>query len=211
MERILLLIITKIKSIFLKSLSFSSRIEYSEISRKAKIWGKCKVYYSKVDDFSYVGRNSRVIHAQIGKFCSIAGNCIIGMGSHPLNMISTSPIFTSLRNGTGYSWTRHDIFEEYKDVIIDNDVWIGQKAMIMGGVHIGNGAVVGAGSVVTNDVPPYAIVGGVPARIIRYRFSEEIINNLEETKWWNLDDSELRGKLDLFRREINDVDFGMLV
>lgn len=87
----------------------------------------------------------------------------------------------------GISWTDHNSYDEFKEIYIGNDVWIGQRAMVMGGVRIGNGAVVGAGAVVTKDVPPYTIVGGVPAKIIRYRFSDKVVKKLQSSKWWDYD------------------------
>ena len=204
MMRTVLFICSKFKSIFLKSIAFSSCVEYSSVSRKAKVWGHCKLFHSSIGDYSYIGRHSRLIYAKVGKFCSISGNCAIGMGSHTLNNISTSPIFTEHENGTGNSWTIISTINEYKKVIIDNDVWIGQRVMVMGGVHIGNGAVIGAGAVVTKDVPPYAIVGGVPARIIRYRFPDDVIQKLEVTKWWMLEDSILKDNLSLFQDPLNE-------
>ncbi len=206
MRRIFFLFLSKIKSLFLRSIAFSARVEYSIVSPKAKVWGHCKVFHSSIRDYSYIGRHSRLIHAQVGKFCSIAGDCAIGMGTHSLNNISTSPIFTAKRNAIGTSWTKENTFEEYKNVVIENDVWIGQRVMIMGGVHVGNGAVVGAGALVTKDVPPYAIVGGVPAKIIRYRFSAEEIQQLEQSKWWTLDDIVLIQNISLFQQPLNSDD-----
>ena len=158
MHRVILLVVLKIKSIFQRSISFSSQVEYSTISVKARVWGHCKVFHSTLGDYSYIGANSRLIYTHVGKFCSIAGNCAIGMGSHSIKNISTSPIFTVMKNAVGISWSRDNKYEEYKVIEIGNDVWIGQRVMIMGGVHIGNGAVIGAGAIVTKDIPPYAIV-----------------------------------------------------
>ena len=104
-KRIILLIGSKIKSLFSKNLAVSSRIEYSEVSPKAKINGHCKVFHSIIGDYSYVGDHQRLVYANVGKFCSIAGGGAIGMGTHTLNNLSTSPIFTAQRNGTGYQWT----------------------------------------------------------------------------------------------------------
>lgn len=198
-KRVVCFIISKIKSLISRNVSVSSIVEYSQVSKKAKIWGHCKVFHSEVGDYSYIGPHARLIYAKVGKFCSIAGDGSIGMGLHAMNNISSSSIFTSKRNGTRIQWTDNDSFNEYRDVIIGNDVWIGLRTMIMGGVSIGNGAVIGTGAIVTKDVPPYAIVGGVPARIIKYRFSEDVIVKLEKSRWWELDDIILKIILNFFK------------
>lgn len=205
MRRIFLLFISKIKSIFQKNIAFSSRVEYSTVSPKAKVWGHCKVFHSTIGDYSYIGDHCRVIHAHIGKFCSIAGDYSqIGMGKHSLDYISTSSIFTANKNGTGVKWTDSFKYQEYDDIYIGNDVWIGSSVKIMPGVHVDNGAVIGAGAIVTKDVPPYAIVGGVPAKIIKYRFSAEVINKLEIFRWWELDEELLIKNIALFQEPLND-------
>lgn len=206
MKRLLKFSIDYIKNLFNPAISIFCRVEYSEVSRKAKIWRFSKLYHSKVGDYSYIGPKARVTYSSIGKFCSIAGETCIGMGSHPLEFVSTSPIFFSPRNGTGHSWVKENTtFNEYKEVIIGNDVWIGNRAMIMGGVNIGDGAVVAAGAVVTKDVPPYAIVGGIPARIIKYRFDDKIIESLLRTKWWDKDEEWLRSNIYNFTDKNFDV------
>lgn len=183
---------------------FAKIDDKSKISRKAKVYGWVQVSHSTMGDYSYVGRHSRIIHADIGKFCSIAGDVRIGMGTHTLDKTSTSPIFTEAHNSTKHQWTETSLVEPYKRVTIGNDVWIGTETIIMGGVTIGNGAVVGAGALVTKDVPPYAIVGGVPARLIRFRFSEDVIKKLETSKWWFVEDSVLKENIDLFQNPLTE-------
>lgn len=201
-KRIVLLIGSKIKSLFSKNLTVSSRIEYSDVSPKAKINGHCKVFRSTIGDYTYVGNHQRLVYANIGKFCSIAGGGAIGMGTHTLNNLSTSPIFTAKHNGVGITWTDQQPTDEFREINIGNDVWIGTRALIMGGVTIGDGAVVGAGAIVTKDVPPYAIVGGVPAKIIRYRFSHEVIMKLLKLKWWDMPDDVLKENISLFQKNV---------
>lgn len=128
------------------------------------------------------------IEGTIGRFCSIAAEVKVARGTHPIELpyATTSPIFFSTRKQTGTTFTTAERFDELKEpVVIGNDCWIGQRALIVGGVTIGDGAVVLAGAVVTKDVPPYAIVGGVPAKIIRYRYDEEMIAFLLKTRWWD--------------------------
>ena len=188
------------KNFFNPAVSLFAKIDSrSFVSRKAKVYGQVQITDSVVGDYSYVGRYSRVIHADVGKFCSIAGGVILGMGTHTLDKLSTSPIFTERHNSIGQQWTDIQTNNPYKKVTIGNDVWIGTRAMIMGGVTIGDGAVIGAGAIVTKDVPPYAIVAGVPARIIRYRFPDNIIDKLKSINWWNYSATILKENVVLFQ------------
>lgn len=142
---------------------------------------------------SYIGVNSHIV-AKIGRYSSIAANVSVVIGSHPTReYVSIHPAFYSCKNCCGISYIGKNLFDEYKyadesntyPIVIGNDVWIGYGSLIMQGVTIGDGAVVAAGSVVTKDIPPYAIVGGNPARIIRNRFSDNEIEFLRELEWWN--------------------------
>ena len=143
---------------------------------------------------SYISNNCN-IYGKIGKFCSIAPYVKVITGTHPYTypFTTTSPYFFSNLKQNGKSLYDKSIFEEFKyakdnyPIIVGNDCWIGYGAKIISGIKINNGAVILAGAVVTKDVPAYAIVGGVPAKIIRYRYDEETINFLLEIKWWNKD------------------------
>lgn len=125
----------------------------------------------KLGDYSYIGGYSHIQNAMIGKYCSIAPEVRIGLGIHPTNLKSTHPAFFSKQS----HWideiqpTISDEIVEYKHIYIGDDVWIGARSLILDGVKIGSHAVIAAGAVVTKDVPEYAIVGGVPAKIIKYR------------------------------------------
>ena len=136
---------------------------------------------------SYIASNSTIV-GNIGKFTSIASEVCTNLGIHPLTnpYVSTSPMFFSLLKQSGKTFAKKQMFHEFKKPInIGNDCWIGQRVFIVGGVNIGDGAIVLAGAVVTKDVPPYAIVGGVPAKILKYRYDEDTIQLLLKTKWWN--------------------------
>ena len=192
-------------NLFNPAVSFFAKIDNkSRISHKAKVYGHVQVTSSSMGDYSYIGRNSRIIHADIGKFCSIASETKIGMGTHTLDKISTSPIFTEAKNGTKHSWVKTSAANPFKRVKVGNDVWIGVRTMVMGGVTIGDGAVIGAGSIVTKDIPPYAVVVGVPAKVIRYRFPEETIELLNRIKWWEKNEAELKDNIDLFQKPVNE-------
>lgn len=139
--------------------------------------------------YSYIAQNSHVSNASIGHFCSIGPNFFAGWGIHPTTGISTHPFFYSENYKDGIC--RKTKVVERKRIIIGNDVFIGANVFIADGVRIGNGAVIGAGSVVVSDVEDYAVVGGSPAKRIRYRFSEDIIVKLQKIEWWNKDSTIL--------------------
>lgn len=180
----------------------------NQIDAKATIYRGVKMKGSSVGRYTYISAFTNVENAEIGGFCSISDHCRIGMGGHNTNQISTSPLFTQAINGTKFKWVDKNVNPfPMKKVIVGNDVWVGSHALILGGVTIGDGAVVGAGAVVTKDVPPYAIVGGVPARVIKFRFSQDIIDHFLELKWWEMEDDELRKHIELFQKEA--VDFSV--
>lgn len=152
---------------------------------------------SEIGRFSYIGNHCMLNHTKIGMYCSLGDDIKIISGRHPLNFVSTSPYFYSTRKQCGKTLVYRDLFDEYefvnedKTVVIGNDVWIGNNTLIMAGISIGNGAVIGAGSLVTKNVDSYEVVGGVPAKVIKKRFSEKDIEVLEKSKWWDWNDKEI--------------------
>ena len=139
---------------------------------------------------TYIGSMAAAYDCKIGSFCSIARDVYIGGGVHPIEWVSTSPCFHVKDNATGVYYG-NKTFQWFKETIIGNDVWIGIRAVILPGVKIGDGAVIGAGSIVTKDVGPYEIWAGNPARLIRKRFDDETIRKLLEMKWWEWEDERL--------------------
>jgi acetyltransferase-like isoleucine patch superfamily enzyme len=145
---------------------------------------------TSLGSYSYIGVESVAINAKIGRFCSIAEQVHINLGKHPVReFVSTHPNFYSPNRNGGISFVTENFYtDEFLPVIIGNDVWIGFRAIVMGGVTIGDGAVVAASAVVTKNVPDYAIVAGIPAHIIGYRFDEATIAKIKQSKWWENDE-----------------------
>ena len=167
---------------------YYAMVSNSHIDEWVCIYDEALINNCKIGSFTYVSSNTRIGRTEIGKFCSIGPDCKIGWGLHPTkSFVSTHPAFYSLAKQAGITFADKNYFEETKNIKIGNDVWIGANVVIIDGVTIGDGAIIAAGAVVTQDIPNYAIYGGVPAKLIRYRFDENTIEYLLSTKWWNND------------------------
>lgn len=159
----------------------------AKIGKYVIIEKNCKIDRKvEIGDYTFINENTRIDFncKSVGKYCSISHGVKLGLGSHPLNLLSTSPVFYSKSRKV----VRNDTYDEISDKgysRIGNDVLIGANALILAGITVHDGAVIAAGSVVTKDVPPYAIVAGNPAKIIKYRFSEEEIFKLLLINWWD--------------------------
>jgi len=137
---------------------------------------------SKVGSYCYIGRNVNITKTEIGNYCSIANNVSIGQGEHIVSNISTHSMFYD---------NAHEVLTA-KHCVIEHDVWVGVDAIILRGVRIGIGAIVGANSVVTENVPPFAIVVGSPAKVIKYRFDVETQHQILDSHWWGKNPAEAK-------------------
>lgn len=163
------------------------------VNISSSIIGKCTV----------IGCGSDLSCCKIGSFCSIASNVHVQPWTHPTNFVSSYPGFFNTLNNYPFGKAKAIFNEEIKTTDgfhanIGNDVWIGEHVIIKGGISIGDGAVIAMGSIVTKDVPPYAIVGGVPAKIIRFRFDLHTIEMLNKIKWWDWPLDMIKSERDLF-------------
>lgn len=180
-------------------------IKNSKINKKAVIGNGAQIVDSCIGKYTYIYESS-VIATNIGSFCSIAADCTIGGGSHPDKWVSTSPVFYVGRNCLRKNFSKNK-YNEYKKTIIGNDVWIGSKCLIKSGISIGDCSIIGMGSVVTHDVPPYEIWAGNPARFIRKRFDNETIEKLKKIEWWNFSEEKLFTVGDYFNNPQNFIDY----
>lgn len=164
----------------------------TKIGQSAKVYSPYYLHDVQLGSYSYIAKNCSIIHCTIGKFCSIGPNFCCGLGIHPTNGISTSPMFYSTAKQNGMTLSKENKIEETKRTFIGNDVFVGANVTLLDGVKIADGAVIGAGAVVVNDIPPYAIAVGVPAKVVKYRFDESTRKALLEKQWWNGTEEELK-------------------
>lgn len=170
-------------------------ISFKRIEKGVSIGRRTYLTRSTIDNHSYL--------KSIGAFSSINKKVSIGGENHPMKFVSTHPYFYLANDKNIYEHNSYieksvDISNENPKIVIGNDVWIATNAVILPGVTIGDGAVIGAGAIVTKDIPPYAVAVGVPARVIKYRFSQDIIKGLLKIKWWNWSDGEIKDNIQYF-------------
>lgn len=185
----------------LSNISTFAILQEADVDKTAAISFGVKFYRSKIGKYSYIGRNCFISDSEIGNFCSIASGCEIGGTSHPVEWVSTSPVFHKWGNIMKKNFSYHD-FKIFKQTTIGNDVWIATNCLIKSGINISDGAVVGMGSVVTKDIGPYEIWAGNPAKLIRKRFDDETIKKLLKTQWWEKEDYQI-GKLSTHIIDVN--------
>jgi acetyltransferase-like isoleucine patch superfamily enzyme len=169
-----------------------------EFGEGCKLGGPVLITDATIGDFTYIEPGCRVSAVDIGKYCSIGPYCIVGAAEHPTDKyVSSHPRFYMAAPHFRYDLVDSETHHSWVRTRIGHDVWMGAGATVLGGVNVGHGAIIGAGAVVTKDVPAYAVVGGVPARILRYRFADEVIRSLLGSTWWDRDDAWFRDNLHL--------------
>lgn len=191
------------KKFFIRS---GSKVEGAKIIGGGHLGKNSDIRDSIVEYGSYIGSDCNLFLSKIGKYCSLGNKINIVRGNHPSRKyVSTSPAFYSdalKKEGMLYkNYIKYPLGKETKkgfSAEIGNDVWIGENVTILGGVTIGDGAIIGAGAVVVKDVEPYSIVGGVPAKEIRKRFSDDEIEFLKKLKWWDKDKKWLEDNVEFF-------------
>jgi phosphonate metabolism protein (transferase hexapeptide repeat family) len=182
----------------------TARIFHSYIGSWTEIGANSVFVESTFGDYSYAAGDVSMIYSEVGKFCSIASHVRINPGNHPMHRV-TQHHMTYRRVQYGFSDTDDHEFFDWRRAhkcTIGHDVWIGHSATIMPGVSVATGAVIGAGAVVTHDVSPYEIVVGVPAKPLRKRFSDDVIEKLLAIAWWDWDRQQLEARFD----DLNDID-----
>lgn len=182
--------------------AFSLLLRYT-LAHEIEEWGW------DIGDHTYGAKGSPIIieaeyaGLKIGKYCSIAREVLMILGNHRPDTITTYPF----KNQCNFWPEAADATDDHStkgDIVIGNDVWIGARANIMSGVTIGSGAIIATAAVVTRDVPPYAIVGGNPARVIKYRFPEKTIERLLAVAWWDWPEALIRERMPLLMSD--DID-----
>lgn len=183
------------QTVYLKNVITESGIEIGDYT----------MYNDFVNDPRDFEKNNVLYHypingdkLKVGKFCSIAcgAKFLFTSANHTMHSISTYP-FPIFFEEWGLDVTNiTSAWDNKGDIVIGNDVWIGYEAVVLSGVTIGDGAIIGTRAVVTKDVPPYTIVGGIPAKPIRKRFSDEVISKLLELQWWNWPENRIKENID---------------
>lgn len=184
-----------------ENISFYASVSNCNFEKSVTVSKYAELHDTEIGSFTSVGRNSKISNSEIGRFCAISWNVTINAISHPLDRLTTSAFpyvaylgFVKINSNSNFK----------KKVVIGSDVWIGANVIIMPGVKIGDGAVIGAGSVVTKDISPYTIVAGVPAKKIRQRFKEDIVDKLCLLRWWDLDASTIKENVNLWQLPVDD-------
>lgn len=164
----------------------------SLLEKSSSVGAGSTIIHTEMGRYSYCGYQCKLINCRVGSFCSIADRVCVGLATHPVSWVSTSPAFHRGRGSVPKTLSALDYDASPAHTKIGNDVWIGEGVFIKSGITVGNGAVIGMGSVVTHDVPPYAIVAGNPAHVIKMRFSPELCERMNSSAWWERDEDFLK-------------------
>ena len=166
----------------------------TRFSNYNRIFKNTNISFSSIGPYTYISNDCFLFRVQIGAFTSIGPRVEVIYGTHPINFVSTNPVFYSTRKQCGTSFVKENLINDFTlipntnlSAIIGNDVWIGYGVKIIEGITIGDGAIVLAGAYVTKDVEPYSIVGGIPAKHMKFRFNEKEKDLLLKFKWWEKD------------------------
>lgn len=176
-----------------------TRVLKSKLGEKVQLDRNNSILYSELGKYCNTGHNTTIRNAKLGNFNSISWNVNIGGNSNDTNKERKSSFFLcpKLKMVLGGNWKSAS-----KECELGNDIWIGASVNILMGVNIGSGAIIGAGTVVTKDVPPYAVVAGNPGKVISMRYSDEIIEKMLEVEWWNFPSDIIRSNSKIFESEL---------
>jgi phosphonate metabolism protein (transferase hexapeptide repeat family) len=179
----------------------TAEVHASRLGAYTEVGARTQLLEVILDDYSYVVNDSNIAYTTFGRFCSVAAMTRVNPGNHPMQRASQAHF--TYRAASYFPGEEDEVeffaWRRAHPVVIGHDVWIGHGAIVLPGRRIGNGAVVAAGAVVTKDIPPYAIVAGNPARVIRQRFSDPIAERLQQLRWWDWPHAQLRNALPDFR------------
>ncbi|WP_184547380.1 CatB-related O-acetyltransferase [Mucilaginibacter sp. FT3.2] len=180
-------------------IGYLTKLGNTTFGRYNTLGSNCVVLNCSLGDFSYINSFSFVLNTTMGRYCSVGPNVKIAPGKHPTSVfVSTHPVTFNNQANLVKNYCTEEKFKNYQPVTIGNDVWIGANAIIIDGIHIADGAIIAANSLVTRDVGPFEIVGGNPAKFIKKRFDDEQIRYLVDTEWWNQSEEWIQANISKF-------------